>query len=186
MMLRKERNDSQSSPVNSGYPIGAVSTSTQPPYSYPPPSAPPSRQSAITQIYMQPAPQNYNHNQDRQSGGSYQENFIDRRYSFSQPAFPSSHDASMHSHSPTSNVQSAQSQRGNPNHVQNTLSYPPRRSITESQGYRPVLNQQLPPLPHVQQQSAHVVRIPSPVGLPEGVNSLRNDYDMESRVGRMS
>ncbi|KAJ3482025.1 hypothetical protein NLI96_g7249 [Meripilus lineatus] len=187
IMLRKERSDSQASPVSSGYPIG---TTQQTSYSYPPPSAPPSRQSAITQIYMQPAPQNYQHQTERQAGGNnYQENFIDRRYSFSQSAFPSTHDTSMHSHSPTSSVPPSTPQRGNPNNVQQGLSYPPpRRSITESQGYRqPVLNQQqLPPLPHVQQQSAHVVRISSPVGLQEGVTSLRADYDMESRVGRMS
>ncbi|KAL4252316.1 hypothetical protein ABKN59_002595 [Abortiporus biennis] len=193
MLLRKERSDSQSASMSAAYPITPVSTTTtQTSYSYPPVSANSSRQAAMAQIYMQPITQNYPHSADRPTGGgNYPDAFMDRRYSFSQPAFSATHDSSqLQSHSPTSAVPSIPS-RGNPS-VPPPISYAQRRSITEPQGYRPVvMNQQHPSMAHAQQQQqqqqqSHVVRIPSPGMADNSMPPLRTEYDLDSRVGRMS
>ncbi|KAK7690603.1 hypothetical protein QCA50_005702 [Cerrena zonata] len=119
------------------------------------------------------------------SDGNY---FLENQRGY--PVYSSVHDNShsqMHNHSPTSAIAPSSSPHGNS--VTHTMSTH-RRSITESQGYPlgVVINHQAlsSSMPHAprqqQQQSAHVVRIPS----PESVVSVRASvYDMESRVGRM-
>lgn len=199
VMMRKERPDPhQASPVSAGYPISPLSTTqTHPSYPYPPASST-SRQMTMAQVYMQPMPQSYTtHTTDRQQPPAdvYSESTVDRRYSYSQPSYSSMHDSShMHhpaAHSPTTSAaQSIPPHRGNAN-IQQPISYTHRRSITEPQGYRPVVMNQQPapslPQQHAQQQQhPHAVRVPSPSGMRDDAAPMRAVYDIESRVGRMS
>ncbi|CAL1716839.1 unnamed protein product [Somion occarium] len=179
LTARKEHTE-HTSPVSTNYSMQASSTQSHYPYSTQSPSS--SRQPLYLQSMTPYSPASA----DRTPIDGY--DFLDRqRYALTQPTYSTSvHDSSqMHNHSPTSVIPSSQSSHGNSHTMHNSIPYPHRRSITEPQGYRPVvMNHQglQSSLPHAQQQSAHMVRIPS----PEGVASVRTSvYDMESRVGRM-
>lgn len=137
---------------------------------------------STSRSHLHSVPQTY---QTNASDGNY---FLENQRGYS--VYSSVHDNShsqLHNHSPTSAIAPSSSPHAN----SVTHSMPThRRSITESQGYPlgVVINHQAlsSSMPHAprqqQQQSAHVVRIPS----PESVVSVRASvYDMESRVGRM-
>ncbi|THH29990.1 hypothetical protein EUX98_g4202 [Antrodiella citrinella] len=225
VLRKERAEQHQSSPVSAGYPISPVSTTqTHASYSYPPASST-SRQMTMAQVYMQPMPQSYPHSahaadrqqqqqqqhqqqqQQQQQSDVYSDSFLDRRYSYSQPSYSSGghdsshmqhHHAQQQQHSPTTSVQQSTipPHRGNTSlQQQQPISYAHRRSITEAQGYRPVvMNQPTPSLPqqqqqqqHVQQQHPHAVRIPTPSGMQRDVVApMRAVYDIEPRVGRMS
>ena len=167
-----------------------MSSATSTPYQLPPVNAPvpskvlhypsysnsippSSRNSVSSGMYMPNSQQNYSHSTDRPMGGAYSSGYVMRndvrqdsqqqQYSYSQQSFPTSSTDSNHNMT-TSSHQSTHSQaQRDP--------FPHRRSLTDPQGYRTIVNQ-FPHLPNPAHGLTHGIRLPSPPRLQDSSNNL--------------
>ena len=149
-----------------------------------PPPPPPDRQQPVREHYSEPHFVIRDVREDRQ------------HYSFSQPSFPSPHDGSLHSPVPHDTSQmssmtmsqhrdqmnSAQQQQ----QQQQQQSFAHRRSITEPQGFRGIINT-FPHLPSPQahsQQPDYPLRLPPPqkVADPNGARSGYSGHDSRRMI----
>jgi hypothetical protein len=133
-----------------------------------PPPPPPDRPQSVREQYSEPQFVLRDVREERQ------------HYSFSQPSFPSPHDGSLHS--PVPHDTSQMNSMAMPQHrdqmnsaQQQQQSFAHRRSITEPQGFRGIINT-FPHLPSPQahsQQPDYSLRLPPPpkVADPNGVRS---------------
>jgi hypothetical protein len=149
----------------------------------------PSRNSQSAALFMPPGSQNVSHTAERSTSvRDYSDADLiirdhrdDRHhYSYSQPSFPSQHEqGTLHSPHDTSGMNALSL----PQHRDSasSQSFIHRRSITEPQGFRGIINQfpHLPnPQPHNQQQN-YSIRLPTPpkVADPGGSRSGYNGTD---------
>ena len=133
-----------------------------------PPPPPPDRAQPVREQYNEPHFMSRDVREERQ------------HYSFSQPSFPSPHDGSLHSPVPDDasrmNSMAMSQHRDQMNSAQQQQqSFAHRRSITEPQGFRGIINT-FPHLPSPQvhsQQPDYPLRLPPPskVADPNGVRS---------------
>jgi hypothetical protein len=167
MMLTKDGPGSHNSPSSSTFSLtpisGPPSSHTHlPSFAFSDPM--PSRGSQPGSMYMQPGAQNVSHIAERPR--DYNEpdfplrDHRDERhhYSYSQPSFTSPHEqGSMHPPHDSSGMNALMSQHRDPS---STQSFAHRRSITEPQGFRGIINQ-FPHLP-TPQSNYPSIRLPTP------------------------
>ncbi|KAI0925886.1 hypothetical protein AcW1_008199 [Taiwanofungus camphoratus] len=151
----------------------------------------PSRQ-PISAMYS-PVTPNYPHTADRPMGGDpysgsgmgYSVRDNRRTISFPQHSFPTPSHMPAHP-SPVSAISPTMPPQGGSMSMQSPTSYAHRRSITEPQGFRPVLSH---PLPHIRlpQPPSQGMRLPSPGVPPGNPDAVHSGYGMsgDRRLDRM-
>jgi hypothetical protein len=138
-------------------------------------SIPPSNRNSVSgSMYLPNSQQNYSHSTDRPMGTAYSSGYVMRndgrqdsqqqQYSYSQQSFPTStdnnHNMTTPSHPPTPSL-----------HSQARDPFPHRRSLTDPQGYRTIVNQ-FPHLPNPAHGLTHGIRLPSPPRLQDSSTNL--------------
>lgn len=193
MMITKEGSGgTHASPASTAYsltPISGPSTgqSHLPSFTFSDPM--PSRNQPG--MFLPPGTQNISHAERPRDYSDSDFTIRDHRddrhhYSYSQPSFSSHEQASLHSpHESAMNTISLshRDSMGSPS----SQSFAHRRSITEPQGFRGIMNQQYPhlpnPQPHTQQATAYPsIRLPTP---PKVSEPGRSGYGISSSDRRM-
>jgi hypothetical protein len=161
-------------------------------YSFSDPMPPNARSGMGSSMYMGSQQSHYSSSAERPMASTYsgtgyvaRDSRDDQQYTYSQAPYPN-HDSSMQSHSSTtSSTHHTQIHSREPLSSQSNVSYTQRRSNTEPQAFRAVLNQQQTHLPHPMQLS-NSGRLPSPHGLPDSGPASQRPQHYGGVEGRLN